>query len=242
MNIAIIPARSGSKRIPGKNCLPFFGKPMIAWSIETALQSKLFDHVVVSTDCQKIADTARDHGATAPFLRPAELADDYTPTIPVVRQAIEWLSQNGMSPKNVCCIYATAPFVQCSDLRRGLELLDADKDLDFAFPVTEFASSIFRGLKIENERVQMFWPKHELTRTQDLQPAFHDVGQFYWGTASAYRRHTGIYSARSAPIVIPGWRVQDIDTPTDWKRAEMMFPVIQAQIKAQDQMESQAVA
>lgn len=223
MNTAIIPARGGSKRIPGKNIRPFCGKPIIAWSIEAALQSGLFDQVIVSTDCEKTAAVATDRGATVPFMRPPEISDDHTPTIPVVRHAIRWLTQNEQTPAKVCCIYATAPFLQVEDLRQGLEFLEGDSAVEFSFPVTEFAFPIFRGLAIENQRVKMLWPEHELTRSQDLTPAWHDAGQFYWGTATAFLEHEGFFSARSAPVILPSHRVQDIDTPEDWVRAELMF-------------------
>jgi len=236
MNIAIIPARGGSKRIERKNIRSFCGKPMIAWSIEAALASELFSKVIVSTDCPAIADVSRSYGATTPFVRPAELSDDFTPTIPVVRQAIQWLLENSRtSVQQVCCLYATAPFVQASDLRRGLDILTANEQLEFTFPVTEFASSIYRSLKIDSDRVSMNWPEHELTRTQDLPAAYHDVGQFYWGRTNAWEDHTGFYSARSAPIVLPAWRVQDIDTPEDWTKAELMFPVLREKMAREHQ-------
>jgi N-acylneuraminate cytidylyltransferase len=223
MNIAVIPARGGSRRIRNKNVRQFCGQPMLAWSIQAAAQSQLFEQIIVSTDCPRIAATARQYGASVPFTRPACLADDHTPTIPVVQHAIEWLGQNGQPPELVCCLYATAPFVQPDDLRRGLQLLKTGPDTEFAFSVTRFSFPIQRALKIKDDRVSMFQPEHELTRSQDLEEAWHDAGQFYWGTTDAFLRHNGFYSARSAPVVIPAHRVQDIDTEDDWTRAEWMF-------------------
>lgn len=228
-NTAIIPARGGSKRIPGKNVREFCGKPMIAWSIEAALECQLFDQVIVSTDCSEIARISHRYGAVTPFTRPPELSDDHTPTIPVIRHAIGWLQDNGFQPANICCLYATAPFVQPMDLGKGLERLESDPDLEFAFSVTEFSFPILRGLRIDGNRVRMFWPEHELTRSQDLTPAFHDAGQFYWGRVHSFLNHDGFFSARSAPVILPQHRAQDIDTPEDWQRAEYMFRAWQAQ-------------
>lgn len=226
MNVAVIPARGGSKRIPRKNLREFCGKPMIAWSIEVALESGLFDLVVVSTDCDEIAEVATRFGATVPFRRPPHLSDDFTPTIPVVRHAIDWLISHGRVPDAVCCLYATSPMTLVEDLKQGQAALLADTSLDFAFAVTAYAFPIQRALKVNDGVVEMFQPQHELTRSQDLPPAWHDAGQFYWGTANAFRKHDGFYSARSTPVFIPLHRVQDIDTPDDWYRAELMFQSI----------------
>jgi len=229
MNIAIIPARGGSKRIERKNVRDFCGKPMIAWSIETALESALFDQVVVSTDCEEIAQVSRRYGAATPFTRPDDLSDGHTATIPVVRHAIQWLASHEQMPTYVCCLYATAPFATTNDLRRGFERLTTDPELQFAFPVTAFGFPIQRALGIRDDRIEMLQPEFELVRSQDLKPAYHDAGQFYWGTADAFLKQDGFYSARSAPIVLPNHRVQDIDTPEDWIRAELMFRMIQSE-------------
>jgi pseudaminic acid cytidylyltransferase len=222
MRVAIIPARGGSKRIPRKNIRPFLGRPIIAYSIDAAHRSGLFDKVVVSTDDVEISEIARSCGADVPFFRPDELSDDQTPTIPVVRHAIDWLDQNVGRVATACCIYATCPFVRPETLVRGYDVL-VDQGTEFAFPVTTFPFPIFRALKIANGRTEMFWPEHELTRSQDLVESYHDAGQFYWGTAAAYRQNSGIFSANSAPVTIPRYLVQDIDTLEDWTRAEHMF-------------------
>lgn len=229
MKLAIIPARGGSKRIPRKNIKPFCGKPMIAWSIEAALQSACFDQVIVSTDDAEIAEVARQWGATVPFMRPAELSDDHTGTIPVIRHAIEWFNRQGQSVELACCLYATAPFVSAEDLRRGLDILQS-KDCDYAFSVTSYAFPIQRAIRLNAEgRVEMFSPEHFNTRSQDLEEAFHDAGQFYWGSTEAWLQGKLIFSPDSLPVLLPRHRVQDIDTPEDWTRAEWLFRAMQAQ-------------
>ncbi len=222
-NIAIIPARGGSKRIPGKNIKPFCGKPIIAHSIATAKKCSLFDRIIVSTDDEQIAETARTWGAEVPFMRPDDLSDDYTTTIDVIKHAIDWLNKNDQVYDAACCIYATAPFVRIEDLKKGLELLK-NTDAHFAFPVTTFPSSIFRALKQNiNNKLEMFWPGHRDTRTQDLPEAYHDVGQFYWGRNKAFIENNSILDGNSSPIVIPRYLAQDIDTPDDWTQAELIY-------------------
>jgi N-acylneuraminate cytidylyltransferase len=229
MRLAVIPARGGSKRIPRKNIKPFCGKPMIAWSIEAALQSACFDQVTVSTDDAEIAEVARMHGASVPFMRPAELSDDHTGTIPVIAHAIEWFRQQGDAPGQVCCIYATAPFVRAEDIQQGLRVREQTGS-DYAFSVTSYAFPIQRAIRITPQgRVEMFHPEHFNTRSQDLEEAFHDAGQFYWGNASAWLAGKPIFSPDAAPVILPRHRVQDIDTPEDWERAEWMFKALQAQ-------------
>lgn len=226
MKIAVIPARGGSKRIPGKNIRPFHGKPIIAWSIEAALASGCFDKVIVTTDDAKIAEVARQYGAETPFVRPAELSDDHTGTIPVIKHAIEWFIASGQRPEHICCIYATAPFLRAEDILRGLAQL-VEYSSSFAFSVTSYGFPIQRALKInQNQRVEMFNPEHFSTRSQDLEEAFHDAGQFYWGTADAWLGETVIFSPRSCAVLLPRYRVQDIDTEEDWRRAELMFGAI----------------
>ena len=224
--IAIIPARGGSKRIPRKNIRPFAGKPMIAWSIEAALESGIFDAVVVSTDDEEIATVATSFGAQIPFRRPSELSDDHTPTMPVIAHAIRWWEENKSPLDYGCCIYATAPFIKPEFLREGLATLRKNPDGDFAFSVTTYAFPIFRALRIaENGRLDMFWPENEMKRSQDLPEAWHDAGQFYWGRRNAFLGPHGFFSARSYPVVLPRYLVQDIDTPEDWERAEKLFAV-----------------
>ena len=229
MKLAVIPARGGSKRIPRKNIKPFCGKPMIAWSIEAARQSGCFDRIVVSTDDGGIAEIARTHGAEVPFMRPAELSDDLTGTIPVIAHAIKWQQQHGDPPGKVCCIYATAPFVTAADLQRGLRIID-DTRAHYAFSVTRYVFPIQRAIRIkENNRVEMFHPEHFNTRSQDLEEAYHDAGQFYWGQASAWLAGTPIFTPKAVPVIMPHHRTQDIDTPEDWVRAEWLFKALQTE-------------
>ena len=229
MKLAIIPARGGSTRIARKNIKLFCAKPMIAWSIEAALQSGCFDQVIVSTDDQEIAEVARQYGATVPFMRPAELSDDHTGTVPVIQHAIEWVNAQGQSVEQACCLYATAPFVSAEDINRGLDILNATQS-DYAFSVTSYAFPIQRAIRLNGEgRVQMFNPEHFNTRSQDLEEAFHDAGQFYWGTADAWLKGRMIFGAGSVPVPLPRHRVQDIDTPEDWVRAEWLFKAMQAE-------------
>lgn len=228
MKVAIIPARGGSKRIFRKNIKEFCGKPMIAWSIEAAKFSGCFDEIIVSTDDAEIADVAKEWGASVPFMRPAELADDYTGTLPVMRHAVEWLCKHDKPVAYACCLYATAPFVSPRDLQKGWELIQQE-DSSYAFSVTSYAFPIQRAIKItENGRVAMFNPEHFNTRSQDLEEVWHDAGQFYWGTAQAWREEKMVFGEDSVPVKLPRHRVQDIDTLEDWTRAERMF---QAQIK-----------
>lgn len=228
MRLAVIPARGGSKRIPRKNIKPFCGKPMFAWSIEAAMVSDCFDAVIVSTDDAEIAETALQYGATVPFMRPDDLSDDYTGTIPVIQHAIEWHRQHGQSPEDVCCIYATAPFVRAEDIQQGLAILQ-ETGTDYAFSITSYAFPIQRAVRITSEkRIEMFQPEHFNTRSQDLEEAYHDAGQFYWGRANAWLQGKPIFSPDSAPVILPRHRVQDIDTLEDWARAEWMFKAMTA--------------
>lgn len=229
MKLAIIPARGGSKRIPRKNIKLFCEKPMIAWSIEAALQSGCFDQVIVSTDDEEIAAVARSYGALVPFLRPAELSDDHTGTVPVIAHAIGWVNAQGQPVEHACCVYATAPFVSPEDIRRGLNTLEA-ADGDYAFSVTSYAFPIQRAIRLDAKgHVEMFNPEHFNTRSQDLEEAFHDAGQFYWGKADAWLQGRMIFAHGSLPVPLPRHRVQDIDTPEDWVRAEWLFKAMQAE-------------
>lgn len=222
MKIAVIPARGGSKRIPRKNIKEFFGKPMIAWSIEAAKQSNIFDRIIVSTDDKEIAEIAEQYGAEVPFMRPNTLADDFAPTIPVIAHAIEEMKNIGCAVEYACCIYATAPFIQTSDIVTGYEEINTG-GWAYAFSVTDFSAPIFRSFEIlENDGIQMFYPEHFEIRSQDLPEAFHDAGQFYWGTVDAWLDGKRFFEPHSKPIVVPRWRVQDIDTIADWERAQLI--------------------
>ena len=226
MNLAIIPARGGSKRIPRKNIKEFCGKPMIAWSIEASLRSGLFDRIIVSTDDEEIADIGKQWGAEVPFLRPSDLSNDFAGTTEVVAHATRWAQLEGGAPDSVCCIYATAPFVRVDDLKHGLEVLRSGP-WAYAFSATEFPSSIFRSFsQLETGGLEMLYPEHFSTRSQDLPMALHDAGQFYWGRAEAWTAGMRIFEKHSTPVMIPRWRVQDIDTADDWLRAEILASMI----------------
>ena len=228
MKVAVIPARGGSKRIPGKNIRDFCGKPMIAWSIGAARASGCFDEVIVSTDDEKIAEVARQRGATVPFMRPEHLSDDYTGTLPVIRHAVEWFLNAGHTVERACCIYATAPFITPADIQEGERRLESSGS-SFAFSVTSFAFPIQRALRLANGgRVEMVHPEQFATRSQDLEEAWHDAGQFYWGTAEAWLEERMIFGRDSIGVPIPRYRVQDVDTREDWETAEYMFEALRA--------------
>lgn len=226
MNIAIIPARGGSKRIPRKNIKLFHGKPMIAYSIEAAKKSDCFDKILVSTDDQEIADVAIQYGAEVPFLRPADIADDFATTLDVMQHAITWCKEQQWSVDKVCCIYATAPFISAEYILQGLKDVSA-KNVEYAFSATSFPFPIQRAITLGKDgTVSMFSPEHADTRSQDLEEAYHDAGQFYWGKASAFLSGKAIFSEHSKAVILPRKRVQDIDTYEDWELAESLFSVL----------------
>jgi N-acylneuraminate cytidylyltransferase len=226
MNVAIIPARGGSKRIPRKNIKPFHGKPMIAYSIEAAKQSDCFDRILVSTDDEEIAAVAKEWGAETPFIRPAKIADDFATTMDVMKHAVDWCKEQGWQLDKVCCIYATAPFLSSSSLKEGLTILQ-DAAIDYAFSATTFAFPIQRALGLnKNGTVTMVQPEHRNTRSQDLPEAIHDAGQFYWGQAEAYLQQRPFFGSQSKAVLLPRKQVQDIDTPEDWEFAEALFSAI----------------
>ncbi len=223
MNLCLIPARGGSKRIPRKNIREFCGKPMIAWSIEAAEASGCFDHIIVSTDDEEIADVARQCRAEVPFMRPAELADDFAGTMPVVAHAVHWYLDQGQDLESVCCLYATAPFVKPDDIRQGLQMLTTASADRFVFTATAYASPIQRALRLDpaSGEARMWQPDQFSKRSQDLEPAYHDAGQFYWGRPQAWLECENLFEG-SKPFLLPRWRVQDIDIDADWRKAELM--------------------
>jgi pseudaminic acid cytidylyltransferase len=226
MRIAVIPARGGSKRIPRKNIKIFNGKPMIAWSIESAIFSGLFEHIIVSTDDVEIAEISKKYGAAVPFMRPKELSTDYVGTTEVIAHATQWALTQGWKITGVCCILATAPFMMSEDIKHGLDEYETD-NWDYTFAVTDFAAPIFRSFyEPPNGGVEMFFPEHFSTRSQDLPIALHDAAQFYWGRPSAWIEMKRVFGPNSALIKIPRWRVQDIDNEQDWARAELLSCLI----------------
>lgn len=223
MNVAVIPARGGSKRIPRKNIKEFCGRPMIAWPIEVAKESGLFEHIIISTDDEEIAEVAKSYGAEVPFIRPNELSDDYTGTTEVIAHAVSWMYEEGLEPDAICCIYATSVFLTVNDLKKGFEALSKG-EWQYAFSVTDYEYPIFRSFKENsNGGVEMFFPEHFETRSQDLPIALHDAAQFYWGKPNAWFEKLNLFENHSFPVKLPRWRIQDIDTEDDWKRAEILF-------------------
>jgi len=226
VKIAVIPARGGSKRIPRKNIRSFCGKPIIAYSISAAQQPGLFDQVVVSTDDEEIASIARTFGATTPFVRPKEIADDFTGTNAVVKHAVAWFNAQSHDVTHACCLYATAPLVQAQYIAEGYEALSRS-DAAFAFSVTSYAFPIQRAVRITPEgRVDAIYPEHRMTRSQDLEHVYHDAGQFYWGTARAFLEDMPLFAPHSVGVILPRHLVQDIDTLEDWNQAELMYEAI----------------
>lgn len=198
---------------------------MIAWPIRAAQASGLFARIMVSTDDPEISAVARAEGAEVPFVRPAELSGDHATMIPVLRHALDWLEADGTLPGALCCLFATAPFVRPQDLRAAGALLSPD--VDFVIPVTDYAFPIQRALRLaEGGAVEMFAPELYTARSQDLEPAYHDVGQFYWGKSAAWRDAPAFFGPRTRALHLPRHRVQDIDTPEDWARAEAMLRVM----------------
>ena len=227
MKLCVIPARGGSKRIPRKNIRDFCGKPMIAWSIEVAHASSCFDQVIVSTDDEEIAEVALHWGAEVPFRRPVELSGDFAGTTPVISHAVQWFLDSGREIEAVCCLYATAPFVEPSEIRCGLDLLMQMANNRFVFTATPYPFPIQRALGIDpvSGDAFMWHPENFDTRSQDLESSYHDCGQFYWGRSQAWLESSNLFEG-SRPLILPRWRVQDIDTEDDWIQAEFMQQVL----------------
>ena len=229
MRLCIIPARGGSKRIPRKNIKSFCGQAIIGYSIKAALESKCFDQVIVSTDDTEIAEVAKSFGAIVPFVRPDELANDHAGTLIVVKHAVDWFDDQGHPPSEVCCLYATAPFVTADIIINAYEQMQLS-EAEYCFPVTTFVFPIQRAIKITSEnRIEMFYPEHHNMRSQDLEESYHDAGQFYWGKAQAFKKQKPFFSEDASPYIMPRYLVQDIDTEEDWMRSELMYELINIQ-------------
>jgi len=228
MNLCVIPARGGSKRIPKKNIRNFCGKPIIFYSIKAAIESECFDKIIVSTDSKEISDVAKYFGIEAPFTRPSELADDYTETIPVIKHAIEWFEHKGHFPDSVCCLYPTAPFIQSKTIQSAFNKLLNSK-VDYCLTATTFPYPIQRAIRLtENKKISMFYPEFYSTRSQDLVESYHDAGQLYLGKASTWKSKKQLFSDESTAIILPRHLVQDIDNFEDWKRAELMYELLKS--------------
>ncbi len=228
--IALIPARGGSKRIPRKNIIDFAGKPMIAWSIEAALKSGVFDEVIVSTDDAEITEIARQHGASVPFMRPVEISNDHAGLTAVVRHSITWLREQGRGPDIVACAYATAPFLRAQDLRASVEQLRAQPDAEYVLAVTSFAAPVQRAI-VQGEAgyLEFLWPDFAEARSQNTREAYHDAGHFFMGRADAFMTYPTTLSGKTLPCVIPRMLCQDIDTQEDWDHALSLFEYWQFQ-------------
>jgi pseudaminic acid cytidylyltransferase len=225
----VIPARGGSKRIPRKNIRHFRGQPMIAWSIQAALGTGRFDRVLVSTDDPEIAAVAQGYGASVPFLRPTALADDFVGTTDVVVHAIEQLLCDGESPSLVCCLYATAPFVRPQDLEAGYELWLKHASMRPVFSAATYAFPVQRAFVISDDgAAEMLRPELYHARSQDLPEAYHDAGQFYWADVQQWRARPQ-FSRGCVPLILPRWRVQDVDTEEDWRQAELLHQLLDEQ-------------
>ena len=223
--IAIITARGGSKRIPRKNIKIFLGFPIIKYPIEAAVKSRCFDEIMVSTDDKEITEVAEKFGAKIPFLRSQTNSNDFATTADVIEEVLLEYKKSGKNFEYCCCIYPTAPFISAERLREGFEILKSKK-ADSVLPVVCFSYPIQRALKIENNRLLMVCPENLNIRSQDLTPAYHDVGQFYWLRVESFLEHKKIFTENTAPVVIPESEVQDIDTEEDWKIAEIKFKIL----------------
>lgn len=228
MKVAVVPARGGSKRIPRKNIKPFCGKPIIAYSIEAARAAGCFDHIICSTDDDEIADIAEHCGAEVPFRRPAQLADDHATTLDVMGHYLDWAAAAGQTVDHLCCVYPTAPFVRPDDLTCGFKLM-VSQTADFCLPVAAFAAPIQRAVRRRDDgRLEMLQPQNYPVRSQDLEETYHDAGQFIWGTAQAFGCGKPIFEMKTVPVILPRWRVVDIDTPEDWSYAEILWDMLRS--------------
>lgn len=224
-NICIIPARGGSKRIPRKNIKDFLGKPIIAYSIETAINSNLFDEVMVSTDDEEIAEIAKKYGANVPFLRSKKNSDDFATTYDVIEEVIDEYSKINQLFTNACCFYSCAPLVTIEMLNVAYTKLN-ETDLDAVFPIIEYSFPIQRAIKLNNNKIELFNEKYLSSRSQDLEKSFHDAGQFYWMNIEKITEKKKIITDNCGAIVISELQGQDIDNKTDWKLAELKYKLI----------------
>ena len=220
--LAIIPARGGSKRIPKKNILEFNGKPIIAYSIETAIRSNLFNKIMVSTDDKGIAEVAIDLGAEVPFYRSGKNSGDFATTFDVIEEVLNFYSDEGMSFDYACCIYPTAPFVTENKLKSAFDKLVQEK-LDLVYPVVEYSFPVQRAVRIANEKVYMIQPEHLATRSQDLEPTYHDAGQFYFFKVEALMREKKLVTPNTGAMIVSDLEAQDIDNPSDWELAQVKY-------------------
>lgn len=224
-SLCIIPARGGSKRIPRKNIKPFMGTPIIAYSIEAALNSGVFDEVMVSTDDEEIAGVARQYGASVPFLRSAETSNDYATTVDVLLEVLNKYKEQGKVFDTICCLYSTAPFVTSERLKEASSQIS--DTVDACFTIVQYSYPIQRSLRInEDNCVEMKFPEHLKSRTQDLEKVYHDAGQFYFVKTDSLINEKTVWCKRTAPLILSELEVQDLDTLTDWQLAEMKYQLL----------------
>ncbi|MCX7863275.1 MAG: pseudaminic acid cytidylyltransferase [Bacteroidales bacterium] len=221
-NLAIIPARAGSKRIPHKNIKDFLGKPIIAYSIEAAIQSNLFDEIMVSTDDEITASIAQQYGARVPFFRSQQTANDYATLSDVVEEVINNYAEHGNTFDYICCILATAPLLNKNHIISAYQKL-IQQSYDAVIPVIRFSYPIQRAFRLNNEKISMFYPENLRKRSQDLEPAYHDSGQFYWLRTTAFKEQKQFFMSNTGAIILSELEAQDIDTPEDWQIAEMKY-------------------
>lgn len=230
-NIAIIPARGGSKRIPRKNIKDFLGKPIIAYSIETALESGLFDEVMVSTDDEEIAEISQKYGAKVPFMRSEENSHDHAGTTGVLLEVLNNYNSLERNFEFGCCIYPTAPLVSVNFLQKGFYLL-MNSNYDSTFPIVKFSYPIQRALRIcEDNKIEMVWPQNRKKRTQDFEKSYHDAGQFYWFNVNNLKKKQSLFTNNMTGIEVSELAVQDIDNESDWKIAEIKYQLLIKEIK-----------
>lgn len=223
--LAIITARGGSKRIPQKNIKAFCGKPIIAYSIEAALKSEAFDDVMVSTDSEEIAEIAKQYGASVPFLRSEATSNDYATTSDVLREVFDEYEKRGTIVTHACCIYPTAPFATSEKLKNAMDKL-INEDVDTVMPVVNFSFPPQRGMAIRDGELKLVSPEYIVARSQDLEPIYHDAGQFYAINVEKFKNSGNVYKGRVLPLVVSELEVQDIDNETDWKLAEMKYALL----------------
>ncbi len=224
-SIAIITARGGSKRIPGKNIREFCGKPILAYSIEAAIGSGVFDEVMVSTDSEEISAAAKKYGAKVPFLRSAKTSDDFATTAEVLKEVIEAYERRGRQFELLCCLYPTAPFVTAEKLREAAQTMNRQA-ADSLIPVVRFSFPPQRAFRICEDKVTYQFPEHATTRSQDLEPLYHDCGQFYMCRVALFQKHGSLLAGKCVPYFMPEEEVQDIDCMSDWIQAELKYKLL----------------
>jgi|TARA_B100001964_G_scaffold186188_1_gene206736 N-acylneuraminate cytidylyltransferase len=224
--IAVIPAKGNSRRIPGKNYKKFKGKPIIVSTIEKLKKSRLFDRIIVSTDSKKIAKIAKKYGAEVPFKRPKFLSDDHTPDTSVISHSVKFLVKKGYQFDYVCCVYAPNPFLRVSDLIKGFKKIKSKK-INYVFSATAYRFPYFRSFTFSRKKgIKVLFKNNINKRSQDLKTIMCDAGQFYWGSKDAWIQEKELFTRGSDIITIPEWRYHDLDTLSDWKRAELSHQIL----------------